>query len=142
MHKDNKTVVTRFIEEIWNQDQMQKVDQFISDGFVDHSLAPDLPADKIGMQRWIMGMGKAFHHRSEILDMVGENDRVMIRFRMHLKHIGLWRGIQPTYAEVATVGYRSYRLKAGKITEHWALLDGNSIEIQLRRSVNDQKSQG
>lgn len=84
---------------------------------------------------WITGTGMSFDHRTVIEDQVTEGDKSMIKFRMFLKHIGKWRGIAPTSLELSTVGYRYFKLDEGKISEHWALLDGNSIENQLKESA-------
>lgn len=141
MNSENKTIITNFIEDIWNKNQFDKIGQYISPNFIDHSLPPNLPADKEGMKRWIIGTGKSFEHTTIIEDMVCENNKVMLKFKMHMKHIGAWRGIEPTCYEVSTVGYRYYQLTNGKITEHWALLDGNSIENQLRHAATGCKIQ-
>lgn len=141
MNSKNKSIVTNFIEEIWNQNQFEKIDKYISAGFIDHSLPPALPTDKDGMKRWIIGTGKSFEHKTIIDAIVCEEDKVMLKMRMHLKHIGIWRGIAPTHFEISTVGYRYYRLSDGKIVEHWSLLDGNSIENQLKEAKHGCKLQ-
>jgi predicted SnoaL-like aldol condensation-catalyzing enzyme len=109
MNSANKTIVTKFIEEIWNQHQFEKIDSYISNNFIDHSLPPTLPADKDGMRLWIIGTGRSFEHKTIIEDIVCEEDKVMLKIRMQLKHIGLWRGIEPTHYEISTVGYRYYK---------------------------------
>lgn len=141
MNSKNKSIVTNFIEEIWNQNQFEKIDNYISSGFIDHSLPPSLPADKEGMKHWIIGTGKSFEHKTIIEDIVCEEDKVMLKLRMQLKHIGVWRNIEPTHFEISTVGYRYYKLADGKIVEHWSLLDGNSIENQLKETKNGCKIQ-
>lgn len=137
----NKTIVADFIENVWNLEQLEKIEDYISLNFVDHSLPPFLPANKEGMKSWIIGTGKSFEHKTIVEEMLGEGNRVMLKFKMKMKHIGVWRGIEPTYFEISTVGYRYYKLSKGKIVEHWALLDGNSIENQLKVAQNGCKIQ-
>jgi predicted ester cyclase len=60
---------------------------------------------------------------------------------MQLRHIGEWRGIAPTGLGIAAVGYRCFRLTEGRIIAHWALIDGNAIENQLRGAVQGCKVQ-
>lgn len=141
MNSKNKSIVTNFIEEIWNKNQFEKIDIYISSDFIDHSLPPTLPADKDGMKLWIIGTGKSFKHKTIIDDIVCEEDKVMLKMRMQLKHIGVWRDIEPTDFEISTVGYRYYKLVNGKIVEHWSLLDGNSIENQLKEAKHGCKIQ-
>lgn len=141
MNSTNKLIVTNFIEEIWNQQQFEKIDHYISAGFIDHSLPPTLPANKDGMELWITGTGKSFEHKTIIDDLVCEEDKVMLKIRMQLKHIGVWRDIGPTHCEISVVGYRYYKLKDGRIIEHWALLDGNAIENQIKAANHGCKIQ-
>lgn len=130
----NRDLIIHFMESIWNKNLFEEIDQFLHQNFVDHSLPPNLPADKEGLKSWIMGTGMAFEHRSVIEDQVTEGNKSIIKIRMFLKHIGPWRGIPPTGTEITTVGFRSFHIENGKIIEHWALVDGNSIENQLRES--------
>ncbi len=141
MNSTNKLIVTNFIEEIWNKNQFEKIDNYISADFIDHSLPPTFPANKEGMKLWIIGTGKSFEHITIIDDMVCEDNKVMLKMRMLLKHIGVWRGIEPTHLEISTVGYRYYKIADGKIIEHWSLLDGNSIENQLKECQHGCKIQ-
>ena len=87
------------------------------------------------MKRWIVGTGKSFEHKTIIDDIVCEDNKVMLKFKMQMKHIGIWRDIEPTHCKVSTVGYMYYKLADGKIIEHWALIDGNSIENQLKETL-------
>jgi predicted SnoaL-like aldol condensation-catalyzing enzyme len=141
MNSTNKTIIINFMEEIWNQNRFEEIDNYVSENFIDHSLPPTLPADKEGMKLWIIGTGKSFEHKTFIDDIVCEEDKVMLKIRMQLKHIGVWRDIEPTHFEISTVGYRYYKLADEKIVEHWALLDGNSIENQLKDASHGCKIQ-
>jgi len=73
--------------------------------------------------------------------MVCEDNSVMIKIRMQLKHIGEWRGIESTGATIDTIGYRYFKLADNKIIEHWALIDGNRIENQLKQTNHGCKIQ-
>jgi len=141
MNSENKSIVMGFINEIWNQRQFEKIDNYVSTNFIDHSLPPNLPLDKHGMKDWIIATGHSFEHETIVDEIVGEDDKVMLKITMRLKHIGSWRGIEPTHFEISTIGYRYYKLANGKICEHWSLLDGNSIENQLKEAQHGCKIQ-
>jgi predicted SnoaL-like aldol condensation-catalyzing enzyme len=134
MNPDNKRIITNFIEEIWNQNRFNKIDDYFHPDFTDHSLPPNLSPDKEGLKKWIMATGVSFEHKTIIDEMVCEADKVMIKIKMRLKHIGVWRNIKPTEKEVYTTGYRFYKLADNKILAHWALIDGNAIENQLKET--------
>jgi hypothetical protein len=38
MNPANKSIVTNFIKEIWNQTQFEKMDNYVSADFIDHLL--------------------------------------------------------------------------------------------------------
>jgi predicted ester cyclase len=65
-------------------------------------------------------------------EVVAQADKVVLKIKMQLKHVGQWRGIDPTGAEVTTAGYRLFRVERDKIIEQWALIDGESIEKSLK----------
>lgn len=138
----NKSIVTNYIEEIWNKQNFEKISEFIGPDFIDNSLPPTLPANVDGLKLWIKGTSSAFNHSTIIEEIVCEDDKVMIKIKMNMKHIGTWRDIQPTGASVFAVGYRYLKFKDGKISENWSLIDGNAIENQLKDSEKGCKIQG
>ncbi|HYF69666.1 MAG TPA: ester cyclase [Ohtaekwangia sp.] len=131
MNALHKSIVTNFIEDIWNKNQFDLIDDYIHPEFIDNSLPASLPSNKEGMKQWILTTGKSFQHKTLIEDLVCENNKVMLKIKIQMKHIGVWRGIEPTYKEISTGGYRLYKISDQKIIEHWALIDGNAIENQL-----------
>jgi predicted ester cyclase len=135
----NSVLVQQFIAEIWNNRSFEMLDNFLHPQFKDHSLLPKLSPDKEGLKKWIQATGNAFEHETAIEDQVAEDDRIMVRIKMKLKHIGLWRGIEPTGTEVYTTGYRHFKIKEGRIIEHWALIDGETIENKLKESSHGCK---
>jgi predicted SnoaL-like aldol condensation-catalyzing enzyme len=134
MNANIKQTVTNFIEEIWNQNQFERIDNYIHPSFVDHSLPSALPANKDGLQIWITETGKSFVHKTTIEEIVSEDDKVMIKINMSLKHVGRWRDIEATELEVSTKGYRYFKFADKKIIQHWALIDGTAIENKLREA--------
>ena len=139
--KNNKNLVTNFIDTIWNKRQFSELGDFIHPAFIDYSLPPALPANVEGLKIWISGTGTSFEHKTLIEEHVSEGNKSIIKIRMLLKHISTWRSIEATGAEITAVGYRCFRIEEGKIIEHWALLDGNSIENQLKASAEGCKIQ-
>jgi len=131
MSTQNKSIVLDFIEEIWNNNRFDKLDSFIHPSFKDYSLSEPLLGSHAGLEMWVRETGKSFEHRTIIEESACEGNTVILRIKMLLKHIGKWRDIEPTGAEITTVGYRCFKLSDGLITEHHALIDGNAIEQQL-----------
>ena len=133
---DNRTLIVDFIKQIWNEQDFAILDTFLHPDFTDHSLPSSFPNNKEGLKKWVIATGKSFVHQTDILDQVTEGDKTVLRIRMKLKHTGTWRGIEPTGIELDTMGYRQFKVKDGKIIEHRALIDGETIENKLRDTAH------
>jgi predicted SnoaL-like aldol condensation-catalyzing enzyme len=129
---ENSKIVTRFIEQMWNNKNFSELDHFIHSEFKDHSLPSTFPSGKEGLKKWIIATGISFKHNTIIEDQITEENKSVLKIKMNLKHIGTWRGIEATDMELSTTGFRYFKIKEGKIIEHWALIDGESIENQLK----------
>jgi predicted SnoaL-like aldol condensation-catalyzing enzyme len=141
MNRTNKQLISHFIETIWNQQQFNELDSFLHPDYQDFSLPPSLPENKEGLKSWILGTGVSFEHKTIVEEMVCEGDKVMVKFKMLLKHIGTWRDIEPTGADIHAVGYRYFTISNNQIIGHWALVDGNAIENQLKEASHGCKIQ-
>lgn len=141
MNSKSKEIAINFIEEIWNRNQFDKLNNYIHPQFTDHSLPPALPKTIEGLKLWIIGTGNSFKHKTIIEEIVSEDNKVILKIKMLLKHIGKWRDIEPTGVEIVAVGYRYLKLADDKIIEHWALIDGNAIEAQLKGAAHGCKRQ-
>lgn len=137
----NRALVAGFIENIWNKNRFDTLDTYLHPDFIDHSLPESLSANREGLTQWIAATSASFEHQTVIEELIAENDTCMLKFRMQVRHRGVWRGIEPAGAEATVVGYRCFKVTDGKIREHWALLDGNSLENQLRNSAHGCKIQ-
>ncbi|SFE44052.1 Predicted ester cyclase [Chitinophaga sp. CF118] len=136
---DTAHFITQFIDEIWNQQRFDRLPHFLHPDFTDHSLPSHLPPNATGLQAWISAVGQSFQHQTIIEDQVTEGDKSILKVRLALVHSGVWRDIAPTGVNVSAIGYRSFRITEDKIIEHWALIDGNTIENQLKDTVSGCK---
>lgn len=139
LQMENSILVQAFIDQIWNNKAFEKMDSFLHPDFKDHSLPPMFPTGKEGTKKWIINTGISFEHHSIIEAQVTEGDSSMVKIKMKLKHIDDWRNIEATGIELYTTGYRHFKCKNGKIIEHWALIDGQAIENQLKKAAHGCK---
>jgi predicted ester cyclase len=139
METSNQVLITSFIERIWNQSDFACLDTFLHPQFKDHSLPAGMPKDVNGLKQWIIGTGKSFEHKTVVEDLITERNKCVVKIRMDLKHIGIWRGIEPEGKTVSVVGFRLFRIIDGRIIEHWALVDGQAIENQMQSAAHGCK---
>jgi predicted ester cyclase len=135
-NEQHAALVKMYIEQIWNNQRFDLLNEFIHDDYRDYSLPKALTPDHTGLKAWIEATSNAFTHRTMIEEQVTEDNKSMIRIKMVLTHIGKWRNIEPTGRLVTIQGFRSFVIKDGKIAEHHALINGEAIESQLRSAIS------
>lgn len=127
----NKQVVEQFIEQIWNKQQLDTLDNLVHEDYKDYSFLPSVPPTKDGLVMWVKNTSAAFNHHTRIEDIVAEGEQVAIRVQFAVTHIGTWRGIAATGKTATIKGFRFFTLKDGKIIAHHALMDGEALQSQL-----------
>ncbi len=129
--EDNKNVV-RLYQEACNRDDLNALDDLVAPDLVTHSQAPGLPQGLEGGKRAHRATVAAFpdlHY--EIEELVAEGDTVVERFTITGTHRGAFMGLPPTGRPTRFSGVSFFRLRGGKIVEHWGLQDGLALMIQL-----------
>ena len=138
----NKKIVTDFFREIWNNQNLKAIPEYIHDDYQDHSFITGIPPTREGLSFWIKNTSAAFEHTTHIESMLADADEVATRIRFQVKHTGKWRNLEPTGKEVNIKGFRFFRLKDEKIIAHWALIDGETLESELTTEYHGCKLPG
>ena len=132
---NNSKTITNFIEQIWNQQNFDRLEDFLHPDFMDHSLPPGAQNGAEGLKSWIIATSQSFQHKTIVEDVVADVEKCVVRIRFDLIHFGTWRGMEATGERVNTNGFRMFRLKDGKIIEHWGLLNAQLIENGLKKTA-------
>ncbi len=130
--EENKAVVRRLYEEVFNGGNLDLADDLVAPDGVNHAAPPGGPAGPEGVRR-IVGMLRAAFpdDRHEIEDMLGEGDRVAVRITHTGTHEGVFRGAPPTGRRFEQSQMHVLRLEGGKVAEHWAVRDELGMMQQL-----------
>ena len=72
----------------------------------------------------------------EVLDVVAEGDRAVVRFSETGTHDGPFMGIAPTGRRVCNYGIAIYRARDGRLVEEWSVGDRLSLLGQLGAVVS------
>jgi steroid delta-isomerase-like uncharacterized protein len=130
--EDNKALIRRFYDEVFNKKNRAAIDEFFAPDHVDHTLPPGLPVDTEGTKQAIAMTLSGFPDlRVTIEDMIAEGDKVVIRFTTHGTQQGTLGGIPPTGKQVAVSTIEITRIEGGKIVEDWGLDDRLGMLQQL-----------
>jgi len=133
MSEENKAVVRRLYERVWNLGELDVLDEVVSGDFVGHrsDRADDLGPE--ALRQSVITLCEAFPDgKFTIEDMVGEGDRVAVRYTVRATHKGRFRELAPTGNEIIVAGLALYRIAEGQIAERWEIMDQLSLMQQLR----------
>ena len=119
----NEALLRRFYREVYADWNMAMVDEVVSPRFTSH----DWPAGATGPQafrKYYAALKAAVPDaRYEVDDIIGEGDRVVVRWRMLGTHTGDFRGIAPSGRAITLRGVAIYRVEGGKLVERWVVSD-------------------
>jgi steroid delta-isomerase-like uncharacterized protein len=130
--ENNKKVISRHFEEIWNQNNLDVVEELVSRDYHTHSPVPEQQQGIEGFSFAVRTVRDAFPDLViTVEDMIAEGDKVVARLTARGTHNGRLGDIAPTRREATWTGIRIFRLVNGKIAEHWAQWDHVSLGRQL-----------
>jgi serine phosphatase RsbU (regulator of sigma subunit) len=146
--EENRAIFRRYIEEVWNQTNLEVVDE-IFDRYISHQ--PDgsvLERGPEDVKRFVGEFRSAFPDLRLISEkQIAEGDRVVSHGTIRGTHRGEFRGIAPTGQEMAIEGMAVFRFSSeGKVVESWDSYDQlslmrQSIEQELRMARSIQQAQ-
>lgn len=113
MIEHNKATVRRLIEEVLNGGRLEVIDELY------------VPELAVTARRWISPFRASFPDvRMEVVELLGEGDKVVGRFTCSATHLGAWLGHAPTGRRFERVDEVSiFRLRDGRIIQVWSLED-------------------
>ena len=129
--EENKAVVRRFITQVFENGQVEAVDELVSPDFMMHSVPDAKPGSqplKDAMARVKQGLSQV---SMRIEDLVVEGDKVAVRLTAHACQSGEFMGMPPSNREYTVAEMHLFTVRDGRIQEHWAVVDFLSIMKQL-----------
>ena len=126
MSEENKALVRRYFEEIWDKGNLDLIDELFTTNFVRHG-----PTGTEGVVRGLEGFkGLVSMYRTAfpdlqipIADVIAEGDRVVTRWMTRGTHQGELMGAAPTGNQASVTGILIDRSSGGKIEEEWVDYD-------------------
>jgi steroid delta-isomerase-like uncharacterized protein len=129
---ENKAIVRRFVEEVFVGGRKDTVDELLADDFVAHtwpSTTGDPKADlKAAIDRTTKGLSDPTFR---IDDLIGEGDQVVARLTTSATQTGEFMGMPPSGKRYEIEEIHWFRLRDGKVVEHWHQFDQMGLMKQL-----------
>jgi predicted ester cyclase len=135
MSAQNKAMIERLFEEVWNKGNLAVVDELVASSFVNHA-NPEAPQGIAGYKQSVTTSRSVWPDWHETIeDMLTEGDKVIVRFTIRGTHKGEMSSPMGTIAatgkQIAASGIVIYRLANGKIVERWGNVDTLGILQQV-----------
>lgn len=127
--EDNKALVRRGFEEIWNRGNLAVIDEFIAPNYVDHEPTTTLQGPEAHKQFVLMYRSAIPDLHITIEDQIAEGDKVVTRWTARGTHQGPLMGIPPTGKQAVVTGID--RFANGKAVEAWNNFDALGMLQQL-----------
>ena len=128
----HKQVVRRFYEEIWNRHDLTRLEEILEPGFSFRgSLGPEVTGHAAFAAYVDQVHASLADYRCDIVDLVGEGEKVVARMRFHGLHRGPLLGIAPTGRRVEWTGSAHFTFAGGKVADLWVLGDIFGLAKQL-----------
>lgn len=127
----NKALVRRFIDEVFVGGSFDAVDELLTDDFTPHTgatMGPGKEPLKAAIRRVAAGLADV---SMTIEDMVAEGDRVAVRLTSRARHVGPFMGLPASGRSYAIEELHLFRIRDGRIAEHWHQADFLGMFAQL-----------
>jgi steroid delta-isomerase-like uncharacterized protein len=134
MSEENKALVLRYFEEIWDKGNLDAIDELFTTNFVRHG--PTATEGEVRGLEEFKGLVSMYRSafpdlRVPIEDLVAEGDRVVSRWRTRGTHQGELMGITPSGNQASVTGIIIDRIFGGKIEEEWVDYDTLHLMQQI-----------
>jgi steroid delta-isomerase-like uncharacterized protein len=130
--EENRAIIQCFVEEAFNEGNLDVADEVYAPGFVSHESAGPVERDPGYVKQFVGTYRGAFPDgHTTVEDVIAEGDRVAYRWSFRGTHRGELMGITPTGKEVTITGITVDRISGGKIEEEWNNFDQLGVLRQL-----------
>ena len=126
--ENNKAVIQRFLDEVINQNRMDRADDLVVEDFVELDPLPGQRQAREGLKDVLGMMRVAF---PDIHWVVAEGEKVVTRFTWTGTHRGSFLGVPATGKSVSVKGVVIDELAGGKMSASRMLMDSLGILQQL-----------
>lgn len=130
---DMTRIAMRYAEEVWNQGNLDAVDEIFADGHTYHDpLSPGLPAGPDGVRARVGAYKGAFpDSRVDVTEVIASGDVVAARWTWGGTNTGPVMGIPATGRTASIEGMHWFWFEGDRIAESWVQADNVGLLAQL-----------
>jgi steroid delta-isomerase-like uncharacterized protein len=133
MSEENKAVIRRLYEEVWNQHNPEAADEFVASDVFTRDMVPEHQHGIDGFKhlvRWMHTAIPDLHYDTE--EIIAEGDKVATFVTFSGTHTGPLRDLDPTGRQVSVEQTHWFRVANGKVAETWSVRDDLGMMQQMK----------
>lgn len=130
--KENRALVSRIWDEVWNQGNFDAVDQIFSPNYLGHLPATSGVRGPEEFKQLVRSYRTAFPDvQLTVDDLIAQDDRVVARWTSRGTHQGEFAGIPPSGRRIEVMGISIFLVQNGQVQEEWEGFDTMGLMQQL-----------
>lgn len=108
------------------------IDEHLTDDFVDHFAPPADPPGRDGVRQRLAQAADGFHTEGVDVLLEFERDDLLIQvINIRMCHTGDFMGLPASGRQIVVGGFDAFRIRDGKLAEHWGVYDIGKIPDAL-----------
>ena len=119
----SKALARRVFQEVLNGRNLEVLNELAAADYEEHNPLPGQRTGLYGLRDRYAMVLNAFNPHFTIEDIVAEGDRVVLRWTNSGTHVGEFLGMPPTGKSYSIPGIEIWRVKDGRLAEHWDVVD-------------------
>jgi steroid delta-isomerase-like uncharacterized protein len=128
---ENKQIAEKFIDEIFNEGNLEEVSRFVTSDFTYHARGEDVTGTE-DFKDWVSSDRSIFPDiRFTVEESISELNKVATAWIVEGTHQKEFRGIPATHKKFETVGVNIFHFEGNKIKEAWTIIDGLTAALQV-----------
>lgn len=129
--RTSEALVTAYYSAL-TDDRLEALDTLVANDFEEHELVSGLPPTRDGLKQKYALLRSGFPNlRFTVEDLLQSDHRVAVRVTVRGTHDGAFLGRPATGRAFAVSAVGIFRIRAGRIVEHWGVFDQLAMLSQL-----------
>jgi predicted ester cyclase len=131
MAQEMQEIVRRFYSDVMEDGDLAILGELATADYEEHDPLPGQGEGLAGLKTRTSMLRDGLASHFTVEDVIHEGDKLVVRWTNSGKHVGDFLGIPPTDKSFSIAGIDIYRLRDGKLAEHWHVVDQLSLLGQL-----------
>jgi steroid delta-isomerase-like uncharacterized protein len=139
--EENKALLRRYIEDVWDKQNLAAVDDFLSPDYNRHRSPTTTPLTREEQKRLLIQFRTAFPDiQLTVEEVIAEDNRIAFRSTIRATHQGKLFGIAPTGKQITVGLVDVIHIENGKFVDQWGGPDLLDLVQQLGAEISVSQS--